>query len=1104
MLQSRQNTHRTQGHERGTSTTARSRARGGSLARLCLAALPLFGVLACSGGTDRLPPPASGGQGTGGLGGAASGGGGAGGDVGDVCTDGDTRECHVTLGEHNGVLSCFVGIETCVDGDWGVCSEGVVETKEAPLGWKPGLGTKAYSSPAACLNNPCDPTCQIYNEDPPLPLPSDGTPIYDWETGSLDDFPGGLVNKGLKEPCETAADCQFDMYCDTPSSGTCAHDVCQTGAPMANGCSDCVSEICAVDPYCCSYSYTGSCNHDPCVTGSRLNSACDPCVAAICSTPGYGSCCQSSGSWSQTCVNAVTSICGKSCTPPATSWDSICVGEVATVCNAKCADAPCAHPVCYEGAALDASCGSCVDDICAVDPYCCTVGWDNVCVGEVTSICGDACPASPIGQCVPWLPGQTDPNCAGLDITGGPACGGIIPVCNHGNSTAPAGIPIWHYPANAQQMPLCNPNAGHPQRYECFTQEPIPPGHCIEVTGCPNLNGNREIMVNAPGAGQVAECTCENNWTLFSGGSCEPVSCSGSASEATLKKVNMFVTIDISGSMGNTVSGTGLTRWQLVRNAMNTFFQDADSAGLGVALRFWPQTVVSPGGPFSGALSPATAETEANGTTGTADALTAGHSAWTGAISPSSDNDYFVFTVPANTSVTLTTHSVGDMGSCPGDTELWVYNNAGTQIGYVDDSWAGLCSQLTVGPLAAGTYRARVRGYGGSTSIASYQLTLQSGSVAYCNGSQCAASGTITGCGVPRVPLGTLQATAAPADAQEQALVAAMNATNPSGGTPMSVALSGATAWAVDYKANNPNEETFVVLITDGQPTECDTNVTNIANIAGNAFTNGQVRTHVIGIVGVSQATIDAIALAGGGQSYFVDNSPLAQQQLADAMNAIKGDPVSCDLDLPPANTVDLANVDVNYTSSAGTTTTLGQVANLADCASNPNGWYFDDNQSPTQVSLCPTICDAAKGDSGASISVALGCPLSYSPTVHTEVYEADCPAGKQVQWGFFAWDTTTGSNSNVSFAARTSATLTFTDPFTPLGTAKAIPLPDTQDCLMSGPSPCPVDLFSTLGSIKARRDNLELQITLNPSGDTLTAPLVHDWAITYSCPDSE
>lgn len=75
-------------------------------------------MLGCGDDTGPTgPPPAgtstsSGGAGTGGGGSSAE------------CEDGDTRECTVDLGVHNGVHSCLVGVQECVDGEWDVCVAG--------------------------------------------------------------------------------------------------------------------------------------------------------------------------------------------------------------------------------------------------------------------------------------------------------------------------------------------------------------------------------------------------------------------------------------------------------------------------------------------------------------------------------------------------------------------------------------------------------------------------------------------------------------------------------------------------------------------------------------------------------------------------------------------------------------------------------------------------------------------------------------------------------------------------------------------------------------------------------------------------------------------
>nr|HEX4314137.1 S53 family peptidase [Kofleriaceae bacterium] len=51
----------------------------------------------------------------------------------------------------------------------------------------------------------------------------------------------------------------------------------------------------------------------------------------------------------------------------------------------------CEHPICSTGAAETASCDTCAGEVCSKDSYCCTTAWDSICVGEVSSICGESC-----------------------------------------------------------------------------------------------------------------------------------------------------------------------------------------------------------------------------------------------------------------------------------------------------------------------------------------------------------------------------------------------------------------------------------------------------------------------------------------------------------------------------------------------------------------------------------------------------------------------------------------------------------------------------------------------------------------------------------------
>jgi hypothetical protein len=51
----------------------------------------------------------------------------------------------------------------------------------------------------------------------------------------------------------------------------------------------------------------------------------------------------------------------------------------------------CSHAICTAGTKLVSGCDPCATQICAADSYCCSTKWDSQCVGEVASICSQAC-----------------------------------------------------------------------------------------------------------------------------------------------------------------------------------------------------------------------------------------------------------------------------------------------------------------------------------------------------------------------------------------------------------------------------------------------------------------------------------------------------------------------------------------------------------------------------------------------------------------------------------------------------------------------------------------------------------------------------------------
>jgi hypothetical protein len=213
-------------------------------------------------------------------------------------------------------------------------------------------------------------------------------------------------------------------------------------------------------------------------------------------------------------------------------------------------------------------------------------GWSQACVDRVKTTCDASCstadPPSRAGVCVPWLPGQTDTTCSGFDLAiGVPCAGGVVPVCNHGTMTAPAGVKVIHFRKDEAAFGSCTPDqALRDDNDTCVTTQPIEPGKCVNVT-CSTLLDNDELMVNPPGASQVAECSCLDNWSLYSSSvACGAPACSGGVSQAVFRRVNMFISFDKSGSMAG-------PRWDGSVQALTSFFRDPATAGLGVALEYF-------------------------------------------------------------------------------------------------------------------------------------------------------------------------------------------------------------------------------------------------------------------------------------------------------------------------------------------------------------------------------------------------------------------------------------------------------------------------------------------------------------------------------------
>jgi hypothetical protein len=240
----------------------------------------------------------------------------------------------------------------------------------------------------------------------------------------------------------------------------------------------------------------------------------------------------------------------------------------------------------------------------------------------------------------------------------------------------------------------------------------------------------------------------------------------------------------------------------------------------------------------------------------------------------------------------------------------------------------------------------------------------------------------VNACSTPAVPLAAL--TEEPTDPQRDALIEAIDAKYPYGGTPMHPALDGAIEWAKGQLESDVVNRPVVVLVTDGAPFGChadpddvNADVEALAQRVATAREEHGVLTYVVGLEGSWEWIVNKIANAGGtGDALLVSNEDTYEELFA-ALQAIKESHVDCEVSLPAGNdfsSLDPSLVNVNYTpTGASEPVTLDQVDGSAACADN-EGWYYDDPEAPTKITLCPSTCMDIQADKEAKLDVMVGC----------------------------------------------------------------------------------------------------------------------------------
>ena len=225
---------------------------------------------------------------------------------------------------------------------------------------------------------------------------------------------------------------------------------------------------------------------------------------------------------------------------------------------------------------------------------------------------------------------------------------------------------------------------------------------------------------------------------------------------------------------------------------------------------------------------------------------------------------------------------------------------------------------------------------------------------------------------------------------RNEALIASLTAHAPEGLTPTAPALSGAIQHAQEREAADPNRKVVAVLVTDGLPTECEpVEIAEVADVARAGVLGTQaVETYVIGVfteaeAAQAEANLNQIASAGGtDQAFVITTSTNVPTLFLRALNEIRGAALSCNFEIPEPEAgamLDFGQVNLEFVDADGNERQLVNVADESACGdADGTGWYYvrdADTDQPTQITVCPDVCDEFESAMGASqVNLQIGC----------------------------------------------------------------------------------------------------------------------------------
>jgi hypothetical protein len=1044
------------------------------------------------------------------------------------CEGGSSRRCSVTLGEHNGVLSCFEGTQRCHDGQWEECANGKSYSRPG-VGFRPMAVPRllSLSNPAPCEANPCDPDCQSFQEEPDEPIvPDQEDSVFDWTEGSLASMPRGLVTKALVEPCGSAYDCQFNYECVHPVTGSeCAHSKCAIGVALEPTCEDgngakatpsCVAEICASSPSCCATPYAGQCDHDPCATGTGLGDNChDSCVDAVCAAKpaccssavdtsvdpsqplaaeaesATGNTAQGAHSWAEQHDNSASGDYGMQAGP-----DNGARVDTGYLTGAPRLDYRFDFPsagtwyVWIRGYAkhndednsdslhvgLDAATQASAERITG---FTSALGWSRSRM-DTTQVASISVASSGEHTVNVWMREDgfwfdkivLTRSSTYTPSGNGPAENGIL----HRAGWRQECVDLYEHECGV----TCEAAAAWTQ--DCVDKVKTV---CGAECAAPK-DASCSHSVCSPGEALDAEChpcataVCEEDPLCCISGwdqTCVNRVAAACGQDCTVMSMVLPPIEDgtcqprLPGQTDPSCNGVDLAMGVPCNGALSVCNHGTQVAEGRIRIIHYPGN-----SPYFGMTAPDQSSSHAdmqecfvNGP------IQPGHCVNVSDCGALNGNREIMINPPGDGHIaecsskdnwTLTSESLDacEAPACAETQSAATFKPVHLYF-MVDKSLSMNDVNKWPGTVAA------LKAFFGSASSAGLDVALEFfplGNSPAAFGDGCGGFwGTecnATACAAPMVSAGLLTTASGTGDTQEQALSAAIDLVTPGGWTPTYPALSGALSWARTGQATNPNDLYAVVFVTDGEPTQCELSTNEIANLALSAYMDAGVRTYTIGMEGANTTTLDTIARAGGTGSSFTVRS---------------GTNVESDL-LRALNTIsgdvarcqfEITNADAINPADASVVYTPGngsapiQLPRVADVSGCGTGWYYDDPSHPTTATLCPQTCSVVQADTAARVDVRIACAAAYTETEITEKYQADCPDGTEPQWGYFAWDCTTDGDSRILLSIRSAPTRGQLNTAEWTSLAEVKTTSGNEQCPLGSTHPgCRVSLYDALG----------------------------------------